>query len=1096
MQTTKADTVLVTSRHFITAKLIQRLMLAVFALVLTGCGGGGGAGGGGAAVNDATTPELAQSAQLSEVGVRALTLTGGDSDKITVFSGGARTVGLNIELVDGTADADLTFQIRSGGAFAGFVANTGTGSRKVATSVASVGPGTYPFSVAVTNKQSAKTAVVVFNVEVTAGLVVASSAISSTATSTSIHTSGGQTFVVNRSGPGADVDLQIVQTTTGDGTVLTRFLFSQDVSSTGLTISLPNVLPVVQVNAIALFAKATANFAKIMNASNAADVTPYAADSNSLGNLWKNNPAWFLEDGGYRVPTGVPLLIKNSASSKSLIAGGGYYFDVTQYAAASRLTSIVPFEKDLLSVVEEPVLFIHGFTASLHTAKLGGGKATFSYFPALVSQGVPTETRVRKFIPFEFQWSTNARFNDVAIDLAQAINLIHQRTGKKVHVVAHSFGGVLTRSVLQKITNNYYSEAEADVSAARLAVASLVTLGTPHSGIFDNDNSKFVGYAQAFPNGQDSGFFEGCGAITCHQMGEPVVGVPTSLVKINDAPGEIVAKLHETISLLPPIPIVVGIGMNRYDGLGDNSKYHNGDGLISYWGQRFSPADTTGELRQGVVLPAGGSTVYENILGVNYDALPGWTVRAGDLGSRPYGYMHSTDTGFSNVSLIGEADGQHRDLLAVGVEASPRLNCEGLAGKCDHAGYLLFRNLMRERYCAILKGGICFDSVIDGAGNQIARSGSTSEGKLKLSGTLERGGSARTVEIYDGETRLGRAILSLSAVDFSHSWVFELSSALVPGNHVLTARVTWSGTDVQATSEKWNISVTSSSTAPGLLSPANGNRYEIITCGTWPQCDVAAKAKGGNLATIRSKEENDWILSTFRGQANSSNGFWIGMRLQNSLWGWASGDVSAFRNWNPGEPNEPAGDIYTHMYTTSYSTAVAGLWNNSAGATVTQAVIEYLGTQACVAPMVLQGSVCVLPAATIVVPVASFLPSSVSIAVKVTSACDGGLVLNSAAVDGPNSGEWTVPVATAGNYRIEVEYAAALSRPVEALVDGVLVNANALADTSGSWCATPSIARAIGTVNLAVGEHKLRLQRGSVFPHLKEIRFVPTGTGS
>ena len=283
--------------------------------------------------------------------------------------------------------------------------------------------------------------------------------------------------------------------------------------------------------------------------------------------------------------------------------------------------------------------------------------------------------------------------------------------------------------------------------------------------------------------------------------------------------------------------------------------------------------------------------------------------------------------------------------------------------------------------------------------------------------------------------------------------------------------------------------------ATGLLNP-NGNRYEIINCGTWTLCDIEAKRNGGNLATIRTKEENDWILSTFRGQANSSNGFWIGMTLQNSLWGWSSGDGSSFRNWNPGEPNEPAGDIYTHMYTTSYSTAVAGLWNNSAGATVTQAVIEYLGTQACVAPMVLQGSVCVLPAATIVVPVASFLPSSVSIAVKVTSACDGGLVLNSAAVDGPNSGEWTVSVATAGNYRIEVEYAAALSRPVEAFVDGLLVNANALADTSGSWCATPSITRTIGTVALTAGSHRLRLQRSSVFPHLKEIRFVPSGTGS
>jgi hypothetical protein len=127
----------------------------------------------------------------------------------------------------------------------------------------------------------------------------------------------------------------------------------------------------------------------------------------------------------------------------------------------------------------------------------------------------------------------------------------------------------------------------------------------------------------------------------------------------------------------------------------------------------------------------------------------------------------------------------------------------------------------------------------------------------------------------------------------------------------------------------------------------------------------------------------------------------------------------------------------------------------------------------------------------IVVPVSSFLPTSRDVAIY-PDTCQGGLLLNAPPyTNRPNAAEWSVPITTAGNYRIEVEYAAALSRPVEALVDGVMVNGNALAGTTGSWCATPSITSAIATVSLTAGNHVFRLQRSDVFPHLKEIRFVP-----
>ncbi len=230
-----------------------------------------------------------------------------------------------------------------------------------------------------------------------------------------------------------------------------------------------------------------------------------------------------------------------------------------------------------------PVLFVHGYQ---RLGGFGGGDGTWGNFPKLLAD---------KYAPFEFVWRTNARFEDVANDLGNAVKLIQQKTGKPVYIIAHSFGGLLSRTWLQGLASD-----SATPSASGL-VAGLTTLGTPHSGIADQ-NSCLAGIA--LPGGQDGiDWFEGCQQASCELAGEAIfsdamrnlfgsgLGKPMR-------PGELIQKLNDFNAYpLPSIDILVQIGLTSGRGLVPthpvNKVYlDTGDGVITHEGQRFAPSDT------------------------------------------------------------------------------------------------------------------------------------------------------------------------------------------------------------------------------------------------------------------------------------------------------------------------------------------------------------------------------------------------------------------------------------------------------------------------------------------------------------------------
>lgn len=93
----------------------------------------------------------------------------------------------------------------------------------------------------------------------------------------------------------------------------------------------------------------------------------------------------------------------------------------------------------------------------------------------------------------------------------------------------------------------------------------------------------------------------------------------------------------------------------------------------------------------------------------------------------------------------------------------------------------------------------------------------------------------------------------------------------------------------------------------------NNHRYQMIPDKLrWQEAKARAESMGGHLATITSREENDWIASNFIKPLPEGLGVWLGGTNAGtpSKWRWVTGEAFSFSGWGSGEPNnrkdEPA----------------------------------------------------------------------------------------------------------------------------------------------------------------------------------------------
>jgi pimeloyl-ACP methyl ester carboxylesterase len=274
-----------------------------------------------------------------------------------------------------------------------------------------------------------------------------------------------------------------------------------------------------------------------------------------------------------------------------------------------------------------PVLFVHGYLA---LGDLGGGSGTWGDLPAKLHAEPGANIAA-----YEFRYRSNARFQDIAADLGAAIEAIYIDTGHKVHIVAHSFGGLVARTYLQGLATNSQLINDPYVSCATSRhpfVASLLTLGTPHSGIAASAGTL---NGTLLPNGRHflGERIDECGQLSCWQAGEPRAFADPGANAFKTAFG--VAEVHgwlpaelsrfedQSQPLHPlSVPTLVMIGLAE----GDDTNFAEGDGLISYQGQRFAPwlSCASGTCNDSTVGSAVldsinsqsiGHCVYERVLG-------------------------------------------------------------------------------------------------------------------------------------------------------------------------------------------------------------------------------------------------------------------------------------------------------------------------------------------------------------------------------------------------------------------------------------------------------------------------------------------------
>jgi Ca2+-binding RTX toxin-like protein len=103
----------------------------------------------------------------------------------------------------------------------------------------------------------------------------------------------------------------------------------------------------------------------------------------------------------------------------------------------------------------------------------------------------------------------------------------------------------------------------------------------------------------------------------------------------------------------------------------------------------------------------------------------------------------------------------------------------------------------------------------------------------------------------------------------------------------------------------------------------NGSQYLLTNFGTWEQAQAQALSFGGNLVTINTAAEQNWLVSTFGGTEQ----LWIGLtdEVTEGQFKWTSGEISTYINWFPGQPDNggPQGEDYVVM-----NFGAAGKWND------------------------------------------------------------------------------------------------------------------------------------------------------------------------
>src|SRR5687768_18073936 len=86
----------------------------------------------------------------------------------------------------------------------------------------------------------------------------------------------------------------------------------------------------------------------------------------------------------------------------------------------------------------------------------------------------------------------------------------------------------------------------------------------------------------------------------------------------------------------------------------------------------------------------------------------------------------------------------------------------------------------------------------------------------------------------------------------------------------------------------------------------NGNTYDVVVDNTitWDAARAAAQSRGGDLATITSQAEQDFVESLMLSAMPATGSYWFGLQeTSENVFTPVTGEASTYTNWDSTEPN-------------------------------------------------------------------------------------------------------------------------------------------------------------------------------------------------
>ncbi|MEB3826582.1 SBBP repeat-containing protein [Phormidium sp. CCY1219] len=212
--------------------------------------------------------------------------------------------------------------------------------------------------------------------------------------------------------------------------------------------------------------------------------------------------------------------------------------------------------------------------------------------------------------------------------------------------------------------------------------------------------------------------------------------------------------------------------------------------------------------------------------------------------------------------------------------------------------------------------------VVTREGGNLARSLTV---EYQMNGTASNGNDYQelpeTITFAPGQTSVTIGVNPIHDYELEGNETVEISLRDLPGYRV--------GENTDAIGTITDSTITDRYGSFVYVNPANGHLYLLSEPDTWLGAQNQAEAVGGNLVSINTADEQQWIVDTF----GTSQVFHIGL-TDSEMYGnqegdfkWVNGDPITYENWKQGEPNNspflPEGEDFSVI-----NQHVDGKWND------------------------------------------------------------------------------------------------------------------------------------------------------------------------